>query len=273
MKNYIFDLYGTLINIHTDEEKAELWEKMAEYYNDFGTHYTKDSLKWRYHEMCKEEADRLGGDYPEIRLDRVFLRLLKEGGGQSDMDDYEWCLIVARYFRAMSRDQLIVYPGAIELLKELKRREKRIYLLSNAQTCFTLDEMLKCKLSSYFQAIYISSDYGIKKPDPNFMKMLLENERIKVSESVMVGNDLTTDIKVAADVKMKSLFINSYDHSKEVLQKEAECLGDYHDYETFNSVEEVYESIKKNVDQQRIHIFTCRKYFKGNCFLQFVYGS
>jgi putative hydrolase of the HAD superfamily len=248
MKNYIFDLYGTLIDIHTDEEKDELWEKMAEYYNDFGTHYTKDSLKWRYHEICKEEEERLGGQYPEIRLEHVFFRLLKEDGGVSGMDDYEWCLLCARYFRGISRDQLIVYPGARELLKELKAQEKRIYLLSNAQTCFTLDEMLKCKLSSYFQAVYISSDYGIKKPDPNFMKMLVENERLDVDESVMIGNDLTTDIKVAACVNMKSFFINSYHHTPEQLKTEAACLGDYDDYKTFDTIEDIYKSINKNVD-------------------------
>lgn len=26
-KNYIFDLYGTLVDIHTDEEQKEVWEK------------------------------------------------------------------------------------------------------------------------------------------------------------------------------------------------------------------------------------------------------
>ena len=29
-ENYIFDLYGTLVDIHTDEEKTELWEKLAQ---------------------------------------------------------------------------------------------------------------------------------------------------------------------------------------------------------------------------------------------------
>ena len=25
--NYVFDLYGTLVDIHTDENKAEIWER------------------------------------------------------------------------------------------------------------------------------------------------------------------------------------------------------------------------------------------------------
>ena len=29
-ENYIFDLYGTLVDINTDEEKRELWAKLAQ---------------------------------------------------------------------------------------------------------------------------------------------------------------------------------------------------------------------------------------------------
>ncbi len=31
-RNCIFDLYGTLVDIHTDEVKPELWEKLALFY-------------------------------------------------------------------------------------------------------------------------------------------------------------------------------------------------------------------------------------------------
>ena len=31
-QNYIFDLYGTLVDIHTDENKASLWKKIAVYF-------------------------------------------------------------------------------------------------------------------------------------------------------------------------------------------------------------------------------------------------
>lgn len=31
-KNYVFDLYGTLIDINTDEWSIDIWEKMAIYY-------------------------------------------------------------------------------------------------------------------------------------------------------------------------------------------------------------------------------------------------
>ena len=35
-KNYIFDLYGTLADIRTDERRRELWVKTALYYTENG---------------------------------------------------------------------------------------------------------------------------------------------------------------------------------------------------------------------------------------------
>ena len=40
----IFDLYGTLVDIHT-EESREVWEKTALYFGYYGAHYTADGLK------------------------------------------------------------------------------------------------------------------------------------------------------------------------------------------------------------------------------------
>ena len=34
--NIIFDLYGTLIDIHTDEEDIAVWKHMCEFYAEHG---------------------------------------------------------------------------------------------------------------------------------------------------------------------------------------------------------------------------------------------
>ena len=45
-QNYILDLYGTLVDIHTDESKASLWKKIAVYFSAQGAAYTgKELLK------------------------------------------------------------------------------------------------------------------------------------------------------------------------------------------------------------------------------------
>ena len=81
-KNYIFDLYGTLVHIETDEEKKQLWEKLARFYSHYGVDYKPVDLKRAYKRTIKDEEKKIkktsGVAYPEVDLEKVFLRLLKE---------------------------------------------------------------------------------------------------------------------------------------------------------------------------------------------------
>ena len=38
-ENYVFDLYGTLVDIHTVEEKTIVWEQMTAYFAEQGAVY------------------------------------------------------------------------------------------------------------------------------------------------------------------------------------------------------------------------------------------
>ena len=57
----------------------------------------------------------------------------------------------------------------------LERAEKRIYLLSNAQTDFTRPEIEMLGLTKYFDGIFISSEQGCKKPSKIFFERLCRN--------------------------------------------------------------------------------------------------
>ena len=41
-KNYIFDYYGTLVDILTDEKDPMLWDKLAQLYQAYGAAYKGD---------------------------------------------------------------------------------------------------------------------------------------------------------------------------------------------------------------------------------------
>ena len=43
--NYIFDLYGTLVDIHTDESDTAIWEKLAMFYGYYGDCMRQRSLR------------------------------------------------------------------------------------------------------------------------------------------------------------------------------------------------------------------------------------
>ena len=83
-KNYIFDLYGTLIDIHTDEYSKNFFKKYAKWlrrqgytfaWKDFCSKYTKTERAYR-------EQAKIAGKYskPEIRIENVFHDVLAGKG-------------------------------------------------------------------------------------------------------------------------------------------------------------------------------------------------
>ena len=112
-------------------------------------------------------------------------------------------------FRTLSRKYLRVYKGVKETLGELRRRRKRVFLLSNAQSDFTRPEIEMLGLTKYFDGIFLSSEQGWKKPSPMFFCRLLEEYHLEPSECIMIGNDEAADIIGARNVGMDTLYIHT----------------------------------------------------------------
>ena len=72
------------------------------------------------------------------------------------------------------------------------------------------------KLLPYFKEVITSEAVGAKKPDPRIFQFALEKAGATVVESVMIGDDLNTDISGAIGVNMKSIFFNpnKFNHSR-----------------------------------------------------------
>ena len=222
-KNYIFYLYGTLFDINTDENKRYLWDKTVHIYKYYGAEYKINEFKEKYKEFCKEEEAKLNTvDYPEIQLEKVFIRLFKEKGVDISEDI---AICIGKSFRAISTKYIRLYDGVIDFLENLKKKNKKVYLLSNAQSMFTRSEMDMLHITKYFDGIVISSDEGCKKPDKKFYEVVLNRYNLNKEESIMIGNDPITDIKGSYEVGIDSLYIHSNISPKNV--KESELLSKY----------------------------------------------
>ncbi len=208
-ENFIFDLYGTLVSIHTDEKKRSFWTKMAEIYSGFGANYSAMELKKAYLRLCAKEEKKLQkkyGAYAEIELRKVFVALFREKGVAPKKDLVEYIGVT---FRVLSRSHIYVYDGVFDLFEEIKAQGKKIYLLSNAQNVFTVPELKVTGLYDWFDGIYISSDKHMKKPDGRFLEQLLIEYGLDKEASIMIGNDRTSDIAVANACGVDSLYIHS----------------------------------------------------------------
>lgn len=210
MENFIFDLYGTLADIKTNEKKAYLFEKMVLFYAENGAFYTKEEWKREYLRLCdKEKKHRLQirpDVLPDINLQTVFAELFRQRGIE---ETGAVSLEAAHIYRLISTAYVRTYDGVKEMLCGLRKKGKKVYLLSNAQGVFTRPELRAMGLLPYFNGICISSEEEAIKPDPYFYNALFMRYHLKKEESVMIGNDPAADIKGAADFGIASIYIHS----------------------------------------------------------------
>ena len=209
----IFDLYGTLVDIRTDENKEELWEKLSLFYAFYGAFYTPEELARSYKRLTGEmtaghEALRRDSHeaFPEIRIEEVFRALFEEKGIAPDESLVRHA---GQFFRILSMEFIRLYDGTEEMLSAVKESGRKIYLLSNAQRIFTEYEMNALGITKYFDGIFISADEGCKKPDLKFFRKLIDTCGIAPERAVMVGNDGICDIEGAKRAGLGTVYVHS----------------------------------------------------------------
>ena len=245
-KNYIFDLYGTLIDIDSDERKLSLWRKLADLYACYEAVYTPKELRKAFFRMDKEERikikEQLHTDRPEIKLEKVFVRLLTEAP-EGDIRIPEnidvWSEFMANAFRTLSRSYIRNYDKTIYTLDTLRENSCGVYLLSNAQAIFTRPEIRLMDLEKRFDMMYISSDYERMKPDPVFLNTLLEDNKLLKEESVMVGDTVENDMMIAYSCGIDGILVNTQELSEKKLKKQAKELGINHSFKIVSSIDKI----------------------------------
>ncbi len=205
----IFDLYGTLVDIHTEED-ALVWEKTALYFGYYGAAYTGESLRAAFEaEMSRREA-KAGQSYevfPDIPFDAVMADLFRAKGVTENADVLG--LNAAQVFRISSTEYIRLYDGVIEALAALRAKGYRLWLLSNAQRAFTAYELRLLGLGKQLDGIYLSSDYQCRKPDVRFFRALLDEHNLDPHTCLMIGNDRETDIAGAMAAGLSTLYVHT----------------------------------------------------------------
>lgn len=214
-RNYIFDLYGTLVDIRTNENDRRLWERMSLFYGYRGAHYGAEEMHQTYLSLIQAKEKAAGQvyavqysheAYPEIPIEDVFREMYEVKGIAVDE---ALALYTGQMFRAYSTVYIRLYAYAKELLASLREAGRGVYLLSNAQRIFTEYELHYLGIHDLFDGIVISSSEGCKKPDERLYKLLFERYGLKAGESLMIGNDMDTDIAGARKAGMDSFYIRS----------------------------------------------------------------
>ena len=205
----IFDLYGTLVDIHTEED-ALVWEKTALYFGYYGAHYTGEELSRAFRSAMQRREAKAGQSYecfPDIPFEQVMAELFREKGVTENAEALG--VQAAQLFRICSTEYIRLYPDVREALAYLQEKGFRLWLLSNAQAIFTAFELQHLGLGDQLDGIYLSSDYGCRKPDVRFFRALLEEQHLDPERCLMIGNDRQTDIAGAKAAGLATLYMHT----------------------------------------------------------------
>ncbi len=205
--NIIFDVYGTMIDIWTDEESSSTWHQIAPLFHFYGVNLLPQQIKTLFFEGCAKNLAKGKKRFtnPEIDVVSVFYDILATQNKASKSLAKQ----LAQAFRVASYRKIQLFDGVLQTLETLKNSGKKLYILSNAQACFTTPELKRFGLTKYFRGIALSSNYKVAKPDKEFFEAFLEKYKLNKSACIYVGNDLNSDICGANAVGMDCIWLNT----------------------------------------------------------------
>ena len=213
IKGILFDLYGTLIDIETDESLEEIYRGIAHYLTYQGVYLHRWEVRDRYYQIMKQQREENGEEYPEIDVEAIWNTFLEQEGIKAAPARRDLVRILVQLYRGISRKRLQLYPEVKRVLDDLQPHY-RMAVISDAQPGYALPEIKAVGLDGYFDPIIISADYGFRKPDARLFAKSLDILKITPAGVIYVGNDMYRDIYGASRLGIKTLFVDSNQGAK-----------------------------------------------------------
>lgn len=110
------------------------------------------------------------------------------------------------FFR-LRRERIVLMPGAVEVLEEL-RPDYRLGMLTNGAPSLQQEKIDALKLEPHFDAVLISGRLGIGKPSPEIFHEMARRLNVDPEGCVMLGNSLERDIAGARAAGMHTIWIH-----------------------------------------------------------------
>lgn len=187
IKAVIFDMYETLITLY--DSPLYFGTQMA---LDAGIEEEKFQAIWR----PSEESRTLG----KVTVEALLESILRENNCFSAE---KMNFIVNKRIHCKEEAFEHLHTEIIPMLRALKERGMLIGLISN---CYSEEAMVikNSTLYPFFDAVCLSSDEGMKKPDPAIFKSCLGKLKVRAAECLYVGDGGSSELEAAEALGMKA---------------------------------------------------------------------
>lgn len=204
VEGVLFDCYGTLIDILTDERDIETYRHLSRWLIYQGVRIAPEELRNLYTCRVREALEQTGEPYPEVRIEEVFTGICTEHALR-EIDAGRLGIESARAFRAASIRRLGVIEKSWRLLDYFST--KKVGVVSNGQRVFSECEMRMLGLYDRFGFVIFSSDLGYQKPDTRIYAAALGRMGLSAPEVLFIGDNSENDVDAPRRFGMQALHV------------------------------------------------------------------
>ncbi len=222
-KAIFFDIYGTLVDISTDEYDPSAYSVLSRYLGYHGVQVSPDALKEAYLSHVGRTLKESNEVYPEVDLYKVFYSIMHKHGSKR----YSKSMVVdtAMLFRALTRKIFGAFPMICDVLIDLSK-DYKLAIISDAQWVFTPAELATLDLARFFKTKILSSQFGYKKPDVRLFELAMNKLRVTPEECVYIGDNPKKDLVGAKKAGIDFLFFRTECRSYDGFQPDG-CFNHY----------------------------------------------
>ena len=123
-------------------------------------------------------------------------------------DDPELAKRSAERYNAYRVKYFTLFPGAIELLRALRERGTKLGIVTNGLSETHREKIALLQISEYFDAIFLSDEVGMVKPDPLLFAHACHTLGGAPARSAMVGDRYDRDIAGALEAGLYTIWLN-----------------------------------------------------------------
>ena len=166
------------------------------------------ALKAAYVAAAEGFWTRLAPDTLRVQLARVRERLWGTALESVGIADQAIAQRSAGRYNDYRKRHYVPFPGAIELLRSLRGRGKRLGMVTNGFSETHREKIALLRLGEFFDAIFIADEVGMLKPDPLLFAHACTTMGASPSRSAMVGDRYERDVRGAHDAGLFTLWLN-----------------------------------------------------------------
>lgn len=208
-KAVLFDLDNTLYDYEAPHEKA-----LKAVYDILSKKISISFVKFKaLYKMSKTEIHReLSGLASSHNRVLYFQRLIEKT--HNTVNPSLILKLYSTYWDALLKN-MELRKGVLETLKELKKQDLKIAIVSDLTTHIQLRKIHRLGITKYIDFLVTSEEAGSEKPHAIMFLLALNKLDISPHEAIFIGDNTINDIEGANSVRMDTILIKKGSLSKE----------------------------------------------------------